>query len=281
MKYNRAYILLSPAKINLFLKVLNKREDGYHNILSAVQKISLFDIIKIRILKNNKGLIKVLFSNTEISPVNNTVYNAVKYFKEQFNLNDSIEIFIKKEIPVEAGLGGGSSNAGIVLKFLNKFYSEPFNIEKLISIAKKIGADVPLFVSNKNLLLMGGIGDKLFDYDLDLSNYLILIVKPNFSISTKSVYKNLNLELTNKFKSINRAPSQISEFFNDLENVVLEYYPEIENIKKFMYKNGASLSLMTGSGSAVFGLFNSREKALYCIQQLDAKYEKFLLNALD
>jgi 4-diphosphocytidyl-2-C-methyl-D-erythritol kinase len=124
---------------------------------------------------------------------------------------------------------------------------------------------------------MGGIGDKLFDYDLDLSNYLILIVKPNFSISTKSVYKNLNLELTNKFKSINRAPSQISEFFNDLENAVLIKYPEINYIKNMLYKGGAFFSLMTGSGSAVFGLFKEHNEALHCLEQIKNRYYKIFL----
>ena len=277
MEYGCKYITLSPAKINLFLKVLNKREDGYHNILSIVQKISLFDVIKIKVINNKKNEVKISFSNKDVNPEENTVYSAISYFKSDFEFKDSIEVFIDKKIPMEAGLGGGSSNAATVLKFINDFYKRPLKEERLLKIGLSVGADVPLFISDKKTLLMRGIGEKVEEYRTDMVKYFILIVKPRFSISTKWAYKNLNLELTNKFKSINRAPSQISEFFNDLENAVLIKYPEINYIKNMLYKGGAFFSLMTGSGSAVFGLFKEHNEALHCLEQIKNRYYKIFL----
>ncbi len=277
------YILLSPAKINLFLKIINKRDDGYHNLISGVQKISLFDILKIKVIKDGRKNIDINFSNNSIDIFNNTIYSAILLFKEKYNFDESLKIFVKKYIPPEAGLGGGSSNAATVIHFLNYLHNYPLNINELFQIGKKIGADVPLFISKFNTILMKGIGEQIEKFDFNIANHLILIIKPPFSISTKWAYKNLNLELTNKFKSINRAPSQISEFFNDLENVVLLKYPEIKNIKNILFRFGAEFSLMSGSGSAVFGLFKDRLQALNVVNYLkkDFKnYRTYLVKAL-
>lgn len=280
MKYNINYIFLSPAKINLFLKVLNKRDDGYHNIISGIQKISLFDEIKIRILNDNLNSIKIFFSDINIDSLNNTVYQAITNFKNYFNFNDSIIVNIKKNIPKEAGLGGGSSNAATVLKFLNKFYNSPLDENLILNIAKNVGADVPLFLSKKNSLIIKGIGEIIEDFSWDFNKYMILIAKPDLSISTKWAYKNLNLELTKDFKSINRAPTKISEFFNDLESVIFNNFKELINIKNFFYKHGANLSLMTGSGSAIFALFNSRFKLFECVKQFNLNCQLFIVKPL-
>ena len=266
------YLTFSPAKINLFLNVINKRDDGFHNIESLVQKISLFDIIRIKYSLNHDI---VRFSNKNINPEDNTVSNILKFFKRYANIKNNYEIFIQKNIPTGAGLGGGSSNGGAVLKFLNFIEGNPLNFKEMLKVASMVGSDIPLFISDKNQLLIKGKGEILAESEINMKNILILLVKPNFSISTKTVYKKLNFELTNKNKSINRAHSQISDFVNDLEKVVIREFPIIEEIKNVLVENGSSLALMSGSGSTVFGIFDNRNYLNKAYSLLFNKYKNF------
>ena len=177
----KSFLILSPAKINLWLKITGKREDGYHLLNSLVQKISLFDVIKIVQSGENEGKI-TFFSEWEIGD-NNSIKKAIEAFSELTGKSPNFNIYIRKNIPVGSGLGGGSSNAAIVLKFLNWYYGNILNYNALLKLGVTIGADVPLFISNKKRLLMKGVGDILSSPDIELSNYWILLIKPEFSIS--------------------------------------------------------------------------------------------------
>ncbi len=266
-------ILLSPAKLNLYLKVVSKRDDGYHNINSLVQKISLFDTIKIKIF-NNKLINEIKFYNINIPEKNNTIFKTINFFKEYTNINFGYKIYIYKKIPIEAGLGGGSSNAAIVLKFLNNFFKTKLTLNDLIKIGAKIGADVPLFLCNDSLILIYGIGDKVKPiHTLDLPYKWFLLVKPNISLSTKKVYSNLNFILTNFNKNI-MEDTLLEIGHNDLEYSAFKLEPRLKEIKEFL-KNYSDLCLLTGSGSTIYCGFKLKADILAVYKKVLKKYKNF------
>jgi 4-diphosphocytidyl-2-C-methyl-D-erythritol kinase len=257
------HISLSPAKINLFLKVLSRRPDGYHNIASMVEPISLYDIIHITedagdrvIVEDDRGLLP--------QGQENTVYRAIMLVKERFKVALGVKVFIEKRIPVGAGLGGGSGNAATVMKELVRLWRLSASLPELMEMGKEIGADVPLFLYGKPCI-MRGIGDKISPCELPLLWYLI--VYPNFFLSTKEVYGRLKIVLTkgeNEGKVCAKYTTAHDVAFgleNDLEEVAIAIHPEIRSIKERLKQAGAIGSLMSGSGSSVFGIFADQEGA--------------------
>ena len=257
------HTILSPAKVNLFLKVVSKRPDGYHNIVSIVDIISLFDVIHVEeipddtiIIKDDKGILP--------QDMANTMYRSVVSLKERFKISSGVNIYIEKHIPIGSGLGGPSSNAATVLKELAKIWKISIGETEFYEIGKSIGADVPLFLYGKPCI-MRGIGDEISP--IELPNLWYLIVYPNTSISTRRVYKNLKIVLTKKQNDIKlvakfndaREVSAILE--NDLERIGILLCPTIQTIKDRLIESGASGTLMSGSGSSVFGIFENEEGA--------------------
>ena len=277
---NRTYILLSPAKLNLYLKVLNRRPDNYHNINSLIQKISLFDILKIKILED-KNIKSIKFSISNI-PENNTILKAINLFKSLIKIDFGYNIEVIKNIPMEAGLGGGSSNAATVLKFLNYFFKTNIPLIKLIDISTNIGADVPLFLSDKNIILITGIGENIKFVNPDISKYKwFLLVIPDKSLSTKKVYKELNFVLTNSNKNI-MEDTLFEIGYNDLEKPAFKILPELKVIKDKL-KEYTDLALMTGSGSTIYSGFEYKQKAVETfktIEKLFPNYKKIIVRAL-
>lgn len=240
----------SPAKVNLFFKVLSRREDGYHDIFSLNQAISLFDILKFTISKrdnffclNNKNL---KFDDS------NLIIKALRLFKEKTKIKTSIEISLKKNIPISAGLGGGSSNGATTLFALNELFQKPLTISKLIELSKNLGADAPFFFS-KGTCFCENIGDKFEDITLK-KNLKFYIAKPIFGMSTIDVYKNVNLNLLKKVdvNSIKKTlkKSDNLQFFNDLEISAFDLNPKLKTIQKDLIKMGFDKVVMTGSGSS-------------------------------
>ena len=272
---------LAPAKINLFLDVLNRREDGYHNLSMIMQTIDLCDEIEIE--KAEKILMD---SNKTDIPLNekNLAWKAAELFFEYTKINGGCKIYLKKIIPDGAGLGGGSSDAAQVLIALNEIYDAKLSNEELKNIAVKIGADVPFFIE-KGCCLAEGIGDILTPIE-NRTNPYVLVYKPEFSISTKWVYENLNLN--------NRTRKNTSELiellkdgnmkfydgiFNVLEDVSETKYPVIEDIKNKFKNLGATNAMMTGSGSAVFSIFVDEIKAKEALGHFEKErifFTKFL-----
>ncbi len=247
----------APAKINLSLDVLKKRHDGYHELRMIMQTISLYDEINIE-----KETEISIDCNKKDIPLNNKnlAWKAADAFFEYTSIKGGCKIYINKKIPDGAGLGGGSSDAATVLIALNEIYNTNLKDDELISIAVKIGADVPFFIL-KNTCLAEGIGEKLTKIENN-TNPFVLIYKPPFSISTKWAFENLKLnskpiydvyKITEKIKNTNY---DFSDIFNYLEDVSITKYPEINDVKNKMKKLGATASLMSGSGSSVFGIFN-------------------------
>lgn len=257
------HTVLSPAKVNLFLKVVSKRPDGYHNIVSIVDIISVFDVIHIEEIPDDVIIIE---DDKDILPKDaaNTMYRATVALKERFKINRGVRVFVEKNIPIGSGLGGPSSNAATVLKELARIWKVKINEAELNDIGKGIGADVPLFLYG-NACIMRGIGNKISPVELPSLWYLIIY--PNISISTRRVYEGLKIVLTKKQNDIKlvakfsgtREVSAILE--NDLERIGILLCPIIKTIKDRLIESGASGTLMSGSGSSVFGIFENEEGA--------------------
>jgi 4-diphosphocytidyl-2-C-methyl-D-erythritol kinase len=259
----------SPAKVNLHLRVLRKREDGYHDILSLMQKISLCDEMT---FSSRAGRI-VLHCPDSALPEDegNIVYRTAAAFLARTGVLPGIEITIRKRIPIAAGLGGGSSNAATTLMTLNEMAGTPLTQEELMRMGADLGADVPFFIFG-NAAWASGIGDRLIEAASFPPLWFVLI-NPGFAVSTKMVYQQLNLGLTNG--SINYSIPRFYTFSdligglaNDLENVTLRHHPVLDHVKTLLIENGASGALMSGSGPTVFGIFADEESALLAEKNL-------------
>jgi len=252
----------SPAKINLYLRVLRKREDEYHDILSLMQQIILCDEM---IFAPTVGGIEVRCPGTTLpEDEGNIVYRAAAAFFSCIGISPGIGITIRKRIPIAAGLGGGSSNAATTLMTLNEMYGSPVTREELMKIGAGLGADVPFFIFGKTAWA-SGVGDCLVEAP-PLPPCRFVLVYPGFEISTKSVYQGLNLGLTNKgfnysIPRFSTAEDLIRGLTNDLEKVTVKLHPILAEVKALLLASGARGALMSGSGPTVFGIFTDRESA--------------------
>ena len=233
--------LKSRAKINLSIDVLGKRKDGYHLVEMIMQTIDLYDIINIKEIDIDEININ---SNSSDIPLNkdNIVYKAAKLLKEEFNIKKGIDIFIEKNIPVAAGMAGGSSNAAAVLVGLNKLWNLNLSEVELQEIGLKLGADVPFCISG-GAALAEGIGEELTSIKGLSEDTIILVCKPNLFVSTKDVYQGLDLENI-KNRPDNKLLIQCLEdgninllaknMVNLLESVTSKMHEEIKEIEKIM-----------------------------------------------
>jgi len=251
--------LKAPAKINIYLKVLGKRLDGYHEIESLMQAVDLYDMITLE-----KSDTFELTCDDPRLPVDDTnlALKAALVLREKFYF-PGVKIDLKKNIPHGAGLGGGSSDAAFVIRGLCKMYNLQPNSNDILMIASYLGSDVRFFFGNGQALARGR-GEIIETIKMPTS-YDIVIVVPPVSISTADVYRKLKISLTKKSEStllktgitISRLNNLATRLGNDLEEVVVQYYPELGELKKILREAGAIAALMTGSGSAFFGIFAS------------------------
>ncbi len=255
------------AKINLALDVIKKRPDGYHDVSMIMQTVSLHDTISI---KKTKFQSIALRSNLYYLPTDqrNLVYKAVELFRENYHFRSGLSIFINKRIPVAAGLAGGSSDAAATLKGLNRLFQTNLSLEELMKLGLKLGADVPY------CLLMGtalseGIGEILSPL-APMPDCSILLVKPDFNVSTRHVYENLHLDEEIKHPDVLAMLNCLKEkniyklaslMDNILESVTVKDHPIIGEIKEKMKDKEALAALMSGSGPTVFGIFDNHYKA--------------------
>lgn len=266
-------ILNSYGKINLALDVLYKRDDGYHEINTIMQQINLKDTIKLKDIK--EGII--IESNQKGVPLDNTnlVYKAWEEIVKKTGVNRGIHIVIDKNIPIAAGLAGGSSNAAATMKGLNTLWGLNLSQEELMEIGVNIGADVPFCILGGTAYAQG-IGEKLTPLN-EFSNKLVLLANIDVSIPTAYVYESLNLDAKDNKIDINKLieyiqkdnlPLLAQNMFNVMEQVVVSKYPILEEIKRTMMTHGALGSLMSGSGPTVFGLFDDESKLYSCKREL-------------
>ena len=270
--------LNSPAKINLFLSIEDRRSDGYHLLFTLMCPIGIFDRIS---FETRKSHFKVVCNHPDVpEDDSNFALQAARCFIKalEYRLNTclgAVAIRIEKNIPVGAGLGGGSSNAATILLGLNRCFGCPFSLDTLMKMGLEVGADVPFFLYERPAIATG-IGEILEPYER-IKPYLILVIYPGFSLSTAMVYKKLNLRLTKCKKKINYFSFKKEKFqpslhlCNDLENVAMTLYPELSEIKTLLIRLGACGALMSGSGSSIFGLFDNNEFAQKAYEVLSQK----------
>ncbi len=263
--------LESPAKINLRLEIIKRREDGYHELKTIFQKISLHDTLSFS-LREEKG-IHIQTDHPRLSTGGgNLVYPAAHSMLVRSGYGGGVFIHIGKRIPLGAGLGGGSSNAAMTLKALNQLLGMGLNQKELMKMGLAIGADVPFFLTD-GPAIGSGIGERLKRIDLPRPYYVLIY--PNFEVSSQWVYQNFVLTKRHFHLNLQKLPKTCGEIlqllWNDLEWVVSEKYPEIGQMKEMLLSAGASGAIMTGSGPTVFGLFSSEKKATEAYQRLKRK----------
>ncbi len=266
----RIYNVKSPAKINIGLRVLSKRKDGFHNIETIFYPVKLFDTISVKI-RETEGSTDVVTVNTsgtnKISRKKNICYKAAINYLKAFRteVHYWIDINIKKVIPIGAGLGGGSSDAASMLKILDRHFrkrkqtlsTKAKHNAKLKKLALSLGSDVPFFLASKPAYAAGR-GERLKLLPYFKLNGKILIVNPGINVSTSWAYKTLRIktEKSAKLSGVKKFSTEdIRLMTNDFERVIFRKYPVIENIKYDMMALGAKFALMSGSGSTVYGIF--------------------------
>ncbi len=270
----------APAKLNLFLEITGQRSDGYHLLDTVMQSVSLYDDITVS-EEDDQSDITVQCSDKLIPcDETNTAYRAAVLFFEHNNMQPrGLHIHIKKRIPAQAGMGGGSADAAAVLLAMNELYDTDLDRAELARIAEKIGADVPFCVYN-GTMSAGGIGTILTPLP-DMPACSIVIVKPDVMISTKDAYTKADHIGYSHTKSSDSIVESICagltadigrKLFNRFEQI--SDVPELDSIKTVMKNHKAAGACMTGSGSAVFGIFESSEDADDCADELSKHFDK-------
>ncbi|UCD11318.1 MAG: 4-(cytidine 5'-diphospho)-2-C-methyl-D-erythritol kinase [Nitrospinaceae bacterium] len=268
--------LKSPAKINLGLKVLRKREDGFHELETLFQMVALYDDIELELRPS--GIELAGHAPGIPLDASNLAWRAANLLLQQVpaGSRQGVRIRLTKRIPAGAGLGGGSGNAAMVLLGLNVLWDLKMPREILLSLAAELGSDVPFFLTSPAAIGRGR--GEILESVQPSEKFYVLLVFPGFSIATAWVYQNLNLKLTkgennisilHKFLSESRIADLGTSLFNDLEPIVIERYSVIQVIKQALLALGAKGVLLSGSGSTVFGLFDNPEQAKIAY----AKYE--------
>lgn len=264
-------IVFPNAKINIGLQVLRKRPDGYHEIETLFYPIKLYDVLEV--VESRKTALYLTGIQIEDQEVeDNICLKAYHLLKNNFKL-PSIDIHLHKNIPIGAGLGGGSSDAAFMLKLLNELFELKIGTERLEEYAKELGADCPFFIKNQPVYA-SGVGTSFAEFDINLKEYQIVVVNPRIHINTAVAYQSIvtnNSRKGLKFQLMEDVFKWKDTIVNDFEPSAFEKHPEIKNIKDLLYRSGAVYSAMSGSGSSVYGLFENK-----IIQEdIDAKYEVF------
>lgn len=268
--------ILAPAKINLFLHVTGHRSDGYHLLSSLMCPVALYDTLNIE--PNDSGAWQIECDHPQLADGDeNIALRAARLYVGRLTPRHAAgisggHIVLGKRIPIGAGLGGGSSDAAAVLVGLNRRCAQPLSGSELKALAVELGADVPFFIDAKPALAQG-IGEQLTPISM-IKPYHLVIVYPGVVASTAEVYKNLNLRLTKCQKQLRYFHFGSQEFdasqhlCNDLEAVAMQWFPQISDAKTALIDQGACGAMMTGSGSAVFGLFMNETSAVRAQRKL-------------
>lgn len=281
----------SFAKLNLYLEVLNKRQDNFHNLNTLFCRIDLADTI---ILKRRKdGLIKIKCDSRQVpGDKTNLAYRAVTLLKQELKLSYGLDIEIRKRIPVGAGLGGGSSNAASVLLGLNKYWNLKLSKKKLANLGAKIGSDVPFFIYNTKFALGSGRGDKIKPLAaLKKLKLWFILVYPKIKVSTPLIYRKFdsfsgltrpscNVKILTSELLKNSPQIEPKYFFNSLEIVTTGLYPGVNQVKKALAGIGLEKIMMSGSGATVFALCACKKQALNLKRKLTGRHKSWQVFAI-
>ena len=248
------------CKINLGLNVIQKRPDGFHNIETVFYPVNWTDAIEIIAGGSHPFDLKISGLKVDGNIEENIIYRAYKLLFQYHKL-PNLQVYLHKVLPIGAGLGGGSSDAAFFLKIVNKQLKLGISDTQLTEMARQLGADCAFFIRNKPVFA-NGKGDEFENVKLDLSQYHILVVYPGINSSTKEAYEGIvPVNPSRSVKDIvTNEPIETwkNELVNDFEKSIFKKYPEIEKLKNILYQNGAIYSSLSGSGSAVYGIFKSK-----------------------
>jgi 4-diphosphocytidyl-2-C-methyl-D-erythritol kinase len=263
-----------PCKINLGLNVVEKRADGFHNLETTFYPIQWRDSLEIIESSESQGFeLSLSGLRIEGNPADNIIYKAYQLIKQKHRL-PSIKVHLHKNIPMGAGLGGGSSNGAVFINLLDKKFNLGISLAEKTNIAGRLGSDCSFFIEQKPVYATGK-GDVFEPLNINLGKYFILLVYPGIHSNTKTAYAGVNPSKPQKnIKDIlENYPIQEwkSLLVNDFEASVFKAFPEIENLKQQLYNNGAIYACMSGSGSTVFGIFENRPSISF-----PAAYNTFL-----
>ena len=254
-------ILYPNAKINIGLNVVEKRADGYHNLETVFYPINLLDALEITIDEHQADSVKLKVSGEAIAgrPSDNLVMKACNLMRSMFPEKiERLSVHLHKHIPTGAGLGGGSSDAAFTIKALNEKFSLGMSVDQMEQLSAQLGADCPFFIKNQPVFAEG-IGDIFTDIDIVLKGKTLVLVKPDISVSTADAYSLVSPHKPQQsLRESLRLPVEEwkNHVVNDFESSVFKKFPEIAAIKDRLYDLGALYASMSGSGSAVYGIFN-------------------------
>ena len=258
--------VLVPAKINTLLQVLQLRDDGYHEIYNHIVPISLYDILEVETRRQGGICFEAKGMNLKEEPEKNLVFKAAHLFQERTGIAINLDIRLEKKIPVGAGLGGGSADAAAILHVLNRLQGEPFSEEDLKKISIKLGADVPFFISPRPSEVMG-IGEiirPLVGYPL----MPLVVLKPSFSISTAEAFQECIPKFTQSTPNISDPKELAVQLENRFEYTLFKKFPELNQLKTLCLQVGALGASVSGSGSAIFALFETEFDQMDAVQKL-------------
>ena len=264
--------LPSPAKINLFLHILNRREDGYHNLQTLFQILDYGDQLSFSV--NKQPEINLISAIEDVAPQDNLVFKAARALQQATNCRWGCEIQLNKKIPMGAGLGGGSSNAATALVGLNSLWQCDLSLDQLAEIGCELGADVPVFVKGFSAFAEG-IGDKLTPITLD--EFWYLVVTPKIKVSTEQIF--CHSELTRNAQAIKIRALSDELYRNDCQSVVETLYPEVKQVLDWLQRYGNPL--MTGTGASVYCRFDSEKEAKKAQQTVPNSWNSFVAKGVN
>ena len=277
----RCLTLLSPAKVNLFLKVVNKRPDGFHNIETLFERIDLCDELRFKPNQSGRILISCKHPHVPVGP-KNLVYQVAMKLKNDFEMSKGADIHIDKKIPVAAGLASGSSNAACALLGLNEIWGLNLSRKRLISYARQIGSDVAFFLADCSFGLGTQKGDKITRISLRKKMWHVLVV-PRVKVYSRVVYEGLKLQLTKKNDDVNilirnLRKNNINDVYallrNDLEAVVMRFCPQVLRLKERLKLFDSQGFMVSGSGPSVYGLMESEQQARLVAKKIAKVYSQ-------
>ena len=267
------YQIKAYAKINLGLDVVGKLPNGYHEVRMVMQTVGICDILTLE--KTESGITFTTDSKELPADENNLVYKAAKLMMEKYNIQEGVRIHLQKNIPISAGMAGGSTDAAAAMKGISRLFGLEASMEELFDLGVSIGADVPYCVMG-GTALAEGIGEKLTPLEMAPECY-VLVAKPDINVSTKFVYEHLDMttikqhpDIDGMVEAVNKGSLQgiLDRMENVLETVTISTYPIIGDIKRRMKELGAVNSLMSGSGPTVFGIFLEERAAQSAMEQI-------------